>query len=264
MNQDYQSEEANPADRRARLYNVHGVILRRRDIGEADRVVVAYTNEHGKRSFSARGSRKTTSKIAGQIEPFSLVRLHVARTRGLHIISQAEARNSYPGLRSSERAIATAGVMAELLDSLTPEDQPNRGVSDLLVAGLTLLDAGRDPQLILVAFQLGLLGQLGYRPELVRCSVCTNELEPIEQGFSLETGVVCPRCRRSAPDVVPMSLDALKLMRVIDRGELSALLGLDIDPLIVEEADHLLTAYVRQITGKSSRARDVVRELRLQ
>lgn len=254
-----------PAEsRRARLYNTQGVILRHRDIGEADRVIVVYTREHGKRSFSARGSRKTTSKIAGQIEPFSLVNLHVALTRGLHIVSQAEARSIFPTLRSDERAVTIAGIFAELVDTMTPEDQPNRDVYDLLAASLTLLDNGNDPQLILVAFQLGLLRHLGYRPELTVCSVCSRDITPQENGFSMESGIVCPDCRRVAPSVMPLSASGLKLLRAIDRGELSALLSLRLDPRIAAEADHVLTAYVQHILGKPSRAREVLRDLRLE
>lgn len=258
------SQDSPAGNRRARLYNTQGVILRRRDIGEADRVIVVYTREHGKRSLSARGSRKTTSKIAGQIEPFSLVNLHVALTRGLHIVSQAEARNIFPTLRSNERAVTTAGIFAELVDSMTPDEQANRDVYDLLVAGLTLLDNGNDAQLILVAFQVGPLRHLGYRPQLAACSVCSRELTPDENGFSMESGVVCPDCRRVASSVMPLSASALKLLRAIDRGELSALLSLRLDPRIAAEADHVLAAYVQHILGKPSRAREVLRDLRLQ
>lgn len=252
------------AERRSRLYNAHGVVLRRRDLGEADRIVTVFTNEFGKRSFVAKGSRKTTSRIAGQLEPFSYVQLFVAQTRGLHIISQAQARNLFQGLRASEVAIATAGMFAELVDWMTPEDEPNAEVSDLLFASLTLLDDDRDPRLVAVAFELGLLRHLGYRPELYRCGVCSAELEPVENGFSLESGVVCANCRAHAPSVLPISLDGLKLLRAIDRGQLSALLQLNINPDVLAETDAILTSYIQRITGKESRARQVFRELRLQ
>lgn len=258
------SERDARSARRARLYNTHGVVLRRRDVGEADRIVTLYTNEFGKRSFSARGSRKTTSKIAGQIEPFSLVKLFVAQTRGLDIISQAQALELYPRLRSSEAAIATAGLFAELVDSLTVEEQPNPNVSELLTASLTLLDDGRDVMLVTVAFEMGLLRHLGYRPELYTCGVCGRELEPGEHGFSLESGVVCFECRSNAPSVLAISVDALKLLRAIDRGQLARLLNMKINPAVTSEADAVLAAYIQRIVGKESRARQVLRELRLQ
>jgi len=257
-------EDSPRADHRTRLYNARGIILRRRDLGEADRIVTVYTNEFGKRSLAARGSRKTTSRIAWQLEPFSLVQLFVARTRGLHIISQVQAVEVFQRMRANEVAITVAGMFAELVDWMTPEDQPNSGVFDLLQASLTLLDSGRDPGLITIAFEIGLLRHLGYRPELYRCGVCGNELQPGENGFSLETGVVCLNCRSNAPSVLPITLDALKLLRAIDRGQLSALLDLKINPTVLTEADSILTVYIQRITGKESRARQVFRDLRLQ
>lgn len=258
------TEDSSRVDRRTRLYNSRGIILRRRDLGEADRIVTIYTNEFGKRPFVARGSRKTTSRIAGQLEPFSLVQIFVARTRGLHIISQVEAVEIYQSMRVNEVAITVAGMFAELVDWMTPEDQPISGVFDLLQASLTLLDRGRDSGLVTIAFQLGLLRHLGYRPELYRCGVCGNELQPGENGFSLETGVVCLNCRSNAPSVLPISLDALKLLRAIDRGQLSGLLDLKINPAVLSESDSILAAYIQRITGKESRARQVFRDLRLQ
>jgi DNA repair protein RecO (recombination protein O) len=250
--------------RRNRLYNAHGIILRRRDVGESDRIVIAYTREFGKRSFSARGSRKTTSKIAGQIEPFSLVKLLVSQARSVDIISQAESMNAFASLRKNERLIATAGLIVDLVDSMTPEEQPNSDVSELLVASLTLLDNGHDPGLIFVAFQLGLLRHLGYRPQLGRCSNCGSNLTPEDQGFNLETGVVCPSCRRNSPDAVDVRAATLKLMRAIDRGDLGLLLPLKLGPVIIAETDAILAGYIQRITGKPSRAREVFRDLRLE
>lgn len=258
------TEDSPRVDHRTRLYNARGIILRRRDLGEADRIVTIYTNEFGKRSFAARGSRKTTSRIAGQLEPFSLVRIFVARTRGLHIISQVEAVEIFQGMRVNEVAITVAGIFAELVDWMTPEDQPNSDVFDLLQASLTLLDSGRDPGLVTIAFELGLLRHLGYRPELYRCGVCGNELQLGENGFSLEGGVVCLNCRSNTPSVLPISLDALKLLRAIDRGQLSGLLDLKINPAVLSETDSILAVYIQRITGKESRARQVFRDLRLQ
>ena len=250
--------------RRNRLYNAHGVILRRRDVGEADRIVIVYTSEFGKRSFSARGSRKTTSTIAGQIEPFSQVRLLVSQARSVDIISQAESINVFPSLRLNERTIATAGLMIELVDAMTPEEQPNSDVSELLVASLTLIDNGHDPTLILVAYQLGLLRHLGYRPQLGRCSMCGSELTLEDQGFNLETGVVCPACRRNNPDAVDVCADTLKLMRAIDRGDLGLLLALKLNPGVIGQADSILAGYTQRIIGRPSRAREVYRDLRLE
>lgn len=49
-----------------------GIVLSRRDFGEADRIVTVLTADHGKLNFIAKGVRRPKSKLAGGIELFSV------------------------------------------------------------------------------------------------------------------------------------------------------------------------------------------------
>lgn len=251
-------------DRRARLYRTRAIVLRRQDLGEADRILTLLTAEHGKRRVVAKGARRTASKIAGHLEPFSAARLLLARTRGLDIVSQAESIEPFPHLRTREIAIATAGYLAELVDRLLPDEEPHEDSWELLFASLRLLDEGRDPTIVARVFELGLVGQLGYRPELYRCLACGRELEPVVNGFSVEGGVVCADCLRYRPDAAEISANALKLLRAIDRGEIERLFGLRAPAGLWQEVDQVLARYLTRLTGRESNARRVLSELRLE
>jgi DNA repair protein RecO (recombination protein O) len=251
-------------ERRARLYRVRGIVLRRLDLGEADRIITIFTSERGKLRIVAKGSRRPSSKMAGHLEPFCATRLLVARTRGLDIVSQAETIEHFPDLRRSELAIATAGYLSELVDTLLPEDQAHEAVYELTYAALRLLNEGRDPHLVMHVFEMGLLRQLGYRPELARCVSCGVEILPELNGFSLDGGVICPNCLRVRPDATPMSVNALKLLRSIDRGEIERLFTLRVPPAIWTEAGDLLARYIARVTGRESSARRVLESLRLE
>ena len=48
-----------------------GIVLRRTDFGEADRILTVLTPANGKLSLMARGARRSKSKLAGGIELFS-------------------------------------------------------------------------------------------------------------------------------------------------------------------------------------------------
>lgn len=251
-------------ERRARLYRVRGIVLRRRDLGEADRIVTIFTAEQGKLRIVAKGSRRPSSKMAGHLEPFCATRLLVARTRGLDIISQAETIEHFSSLRLREAAIATASYLAELIDALLPEDQAHEPVYELTYAALRLLNEGRDPRLVTHVFEMGLLRQLGYRPELAHCVACNAAIEPETNGFSLDGGVICPRCLRVRPDASELSVNALKLLRSIDRGEIERLFSLRVPPAIWLEVGDLLARYIARVTGRESSARRVVESLRLE
>lgn len=251
-------------ERRQRLYRLRGIILRRRDLGEADRIITIFTAEQGKRRIVAKGARRPSSKLAGHLEPFCATRLLVARARNLDIISQAETLEHFSDLRLNEAAIATAGYLAELIDALLPEDQAHEPVYELTYAALRLLNEGHDPRLVTHVFEMGLLRQLGYRPELMRCVTCGAEIEPEPNGFALDGGVICPNCYRVRPDAMALSVNALKLMRAIDRGEIERLFSLRVPPAIWAEVGDLLAGYITRVTGRESSARRVLESLRLE
>lgn len=251
-------------ERRTRLYRVRGIVLRRLDLGEADRIITIFTAEQGKRRIVAKGSRRPSSKLAGHLEPFCATRLLVARTRGLDIVSQAETIEHFSALRLNEAAIATAGYMAELLDALLPEGQAQEQVYELAFASLGLLNEARDPRLVTHVFEMGMLRQLGYRPELARCVSCGAEIAPEPNGFSLDGGVICPDCLRVRPDASAMSVNALKLLRSIDRGDIERLFLLRVPPAIWAEVGDLLARYIMRVTGRESSARRVLESLRLE
>jgi DNA repair protein RecO (recombination protein O) len=243
---------------------VRGIVLRRRDLGEADRIITIFTAERGKLRIVAKGARRPSSKLAGHLEPFCSTRLLVARARNLDIVSQAETIEHFSALRLSETAIATAGYLAELIDALLPEDQQQETIYELTFASLRLLNDGHDPRLVTHVFEMGLLRQLGYRPELTRCVSCGAEIAPEPNGFAYDGGVLCPNCLRARPDASQLSVNALKLLRAIDRGDIERKFSLRVPPHIWTEVGDILASYIARVTGRESSARRVLESLRLE
>ena len=66
------------------------MVLRTYKLGEADRIVVLLTAEHGKVRAVAKGVRKTKSRFGGRLEPLTHVSLLLYQGRELDIVSQAE------------------------------------------------------------------------------------------------------------------------------------------------------------------------------
>ena len=240
-------------------------MLRRVDVGEADRIVTAYTREHGKRRFMAHGIRKPSSRKAGHLESFTHTRLLIARGRNLDTISQAEAIDTFQLMRADEGAIAAAALMAELVDRLTVDDEAQPAVLDLLTLSLGLLGAARDNRRVLVVFEATLLRELGYRPMLERCLRCEQALVSGSHGFDFDGGgVICERCLPASFGARPVSSNALKLYRLIDRGELGRAYRVRASVVTVDELDRLLEEYARRIAGRDFAGRRVVSDLKLQ
>ena len=91
------------SERRQRLYRTEAIVLKRRDFGEADRLLTVFTPEHGKLVLLAKGVRKTKSRKAGHVELFTHGTWLVARGRTWDLVTQADTIEPFVGLREVAR-----------------------------------------------------------------------------------------------------------------------------------------------------------------
>lgn len=253
----------NDAERgaRVRLYRTEAVVLRRRDLGEADRILTIFSQRHGKLRVVAKGVRKTKSRLAGHLEPYTRTALMLAQGRNLDIVTQAQLVDPYRSVHAQESLIAYAGYLGDLLDAMTVEAQENEAVYDLLVAALARLDCGLDPFLTARWFELRLLQLQGFRPELLHCVACGRPLEPVVNRFSpSEGGVRCAHCGQGDATSIPISVNALKLLRLLER-DLGRADALRLSAELRREVAELLRAYLQHLLERELASLSVLRLL---
>ena len=216
------------------LYRDTGVVLRHYQLGEADRIVVLLTEEHGKVRAVAKGVRRTTSKFGARLEPMSHVRLLLYRGRDLDIVSQAESVESLAPLLGDLDRASQAMAALEAVDQLALEREPSPALYRRLVGVLRTIAGPAHSPLVVPAFFWKLLAAEGLRPELDACVRCGGvEPEVTFVAFDLdEGGVLCRSCRSGAA----ISPAALQLMRAILGGRLNEALALPESPATHEVA----------------------------
>lgn len=207
-----------------RSLRVEAVVLRHSDFGEADRLLTLYTREQGKVRAIAKGARKIASRKAGHIEPFTRVKLQLARGRDLFIVTQAETVDLYPSLRADLTLTGSAAYVIELLDRFIPDEEAaSPSLYRLLTETLSRLASDPLPWLTLRSYEMRLLDLLGFRPQLFECANCGNEIQAEDQFFSAALGgVICPRCGQGLPRLWSVSVDALKYLRHFQRSDYRA------------------------------------------
>jgi len=147
-----------------KTYKTEGIVLKRSDFGEADRILTIFTKHYGKIQVIAKGVRKTISRKGPSLELFNHVRLFIAKGKNLDIITEAEVINSFPGFRKNLKKVALAYQACELVDNLTAERAENKEVFDLLKN--YLLQSSNQPSAISnQQFSLKLLQSLGFWPK---------------------------------------------------------------------------------------------------
>ncbi|NPV09598.1 MAG: DNA repair protein RecO [Anaerolineae bacterium] len=239
-----------------RLYRTTGVVLRRRDFDEADRLITVLTPDRGKVTLLAKGARKINSRKAAHVDLFRQVDLLVHRGRSFGIVSQAETVRAFPHIGSDLARMAAAHYLAELADTFVGEGQESRGVYDLLVAVLDWLEAGGDPRLIQRYFELHLLDLEGYRPQLYRCLHCDRWLEEETNLFDAASGgVYCPSCGAGLPQGRRVSVAAQKVLRFLQRSTVADCQLLRLKPALHDEMESLMAEYIRYVAERPPRSR---------
>lgn len=168
-------------------YKSEGVVLKRSNFGEADRLITIFTKHYGKLTFIAKGVRRVTSRKRGSLEIFNVISFLAARGRGMDIITEAETIETFSGWRKKLKKVAAAYEICEILDKLTAEASEQEEVYYLLVQSLKKINEIEENSLSehINSFGGNLLKLLGFWPKektfLPNFNVCSYIEQIIER-----------------------------------------------------------------------------------
>ena len=253
-----------PAARRQRAYRTDAIILRRRNFGEADRLLTVLTPRHGCLELIAKGARKPASAKTGHVELYTRSEMLVHRGRELGLAQQAELRKAWRPLHEDLQRGAWAGHVAELvLRFATPGEDEMSALFELLDATFTRLCGEQDARLVVRHFELQLLDETGFRPELQRCVVGGEEIVAQDQYFSHGSGgVVCPECAARAAGRLPLALATLKVLRHLQRSPWAQARALRLAEARHNDVERILTGYMTWVLERRLRGVEFARRVR--
>jgi len=222
-----------------RLYKTAAIVLKRFDLGEADRVLTVLTPHDGKLRLIAKGVRRPTSRLGGTLEPWL-------------------------NLRDRLESAATAWYVGELAERATEEQANAYPVYAVLRRAFQLLDDGMAPGRVARWFEFGLADALGVRPEVERCVECDRVLEAGESFRWVPSlgGVLCERHAGPPVEVVRLSQDALKVLRAYRRLDIEALAALRLPGPVEREVEAAMRRFMRYALEREARSLAFLDEVR--
>ena len=188
-------------------------MVRTYDFGEADRVIVLLTRNHGLVRGVAKGVRKVKSRFGSRLQPFVDVDVQVYPGRGLSTITGADTVTYYGAriIDDFDRYAAACAVM-EVAEKLS-YDQGDPELFALVQEALTNLQTDQHPTLVLDAFMLRATEHAGWGLSLFNCANC--QAPGPHRAFNATVGgAVCNNCRPTGSmDVDPETLHDMWLLR---------------------------------------------------
>lgn len=244
------------------MYRTEAIVIGRFDLGETDRIFTLYTPSRGKMRAIAKGVRRPQSRLAPHLEILSQSRLILAKGRDLDVVTSAETVDAHWPLRTDLDAFGYASYLCELLNQMTEDNQESPQIYGLLSNSLRLISEGVSAFSVTRQYELALLSSLGYRPELYRCMGCGKEIAAEENALSArQGGMICQDCRSADLSALPLSVNAQKFIRMLDRGQLAAAAQMTIDAATAAEIERAMLAYARNHAERDSRSLGVIRAI---
>jgi len=247
-----------------RTYQTEAIIIKKTKLGEADRILTLYTPHLGKIQGVAKGVRRPRSKLAGHLELLTHSQVSLARGRNLDTIIGSQTINSFLPLKSDLWLTSCALYVTELVDQFTADHVEDYPLFQLLLETMHRLSRADDNELVLRYFELHLLNEVGYRPQLERCVSCRSPLKVVTNTFSpADGGMLCPRCSQQRFLTYPLSVDAVKVLSLLQGNDYDTTGKLEMNPELSHELDEVLSHYLEYLLErevKSAAWLDILRE----
>ncbi|MDO8658581.1 MAG: DNA repair protein RecO [Candidatus Levybacteria bacterium] len=148
-----------------RSYKTEGIIIKRRNFGEADRIITVLTKHKGKIQAKATGVRRIQSRRSSHIELLNHSVIFLYKGRGtLPVLTEAETLEEFSIIKNDLTKIGFAYHLCELVNGLCAENEENFDVFRLFLNTLKRLSIEKDIASAIHEFEIELLTVLGFWP----------------------------------------------------------------------------------------------------
>ncbi len=205
----------------SRNFGAEVVVLKRTNLGEADRIVTFLSKYKGKFSAVAKGVRKITSKRAPSLELLNHSVTHLSRGKNLDLVMETKILDSFKGIKEDFLKTNFGLHVLEIVNGFLADGQGSGKVFTLVLETLESIDRMPITQLpkILRAFEMKFLTDLGFKPELYQCVRCQEKVLPVANFLSpFSGGVMHGECIKEDVFARPISSSSLKVLRFL-QGE---------------------------------------------
>ncbi len=209
-----------------------GIILRKTDYSEADRIFVILTKEFGKISAIAKGVRKIKSKLGGHLEFFNEINFdfYKSSTNDLYRINGAECVMLNKKIIQNLKLMEIGYEIIKLLNKFTEEKYPLPKILKLSKFSFGLLNEEQNSELILLSFKVKFFTILGYLPSFDHCLKCRKKITESKNYFDISNlGVVCQSCLSKIAVVQAISFPLIKTINFIQKANLEQVLKIKIE-----------------------------------
>jgi DNA repair protein RecO (recombination protein O) len=234
-----------------RDYKTEAIVIKKTKLGEADRILTLYTPHLGKIQAVAKGVRQPKSKMSGHLELLTYSMVSLARGKNLATVTGSQTINGFMAIKEDLVLTSYALYVIELVNQFTEDGIEDYPLFQMLLDVLEKLSTEKNRELVLRYFEVRLLDNLGYRPQLKQCVSCHLQLKPVLNYFCPGSGgMLCPACSREGSFSYSLSVNGLKVFRLLQDGDYATISRIKMTKELNSELERLIRAYIKYLLEK--------------
>jgi len=201
-----------------RSIKTRGIVIKRMNYGEADRILTVFTERLGKVKILAKGVRKITSKMAGNLEPYNLLEMELHEGKTFYTVTSTNIVECFDcdmALSNSTQAV----YISEIIDKVFEESEKNTLAFEIFADSLRYIRNSKN-DLALRLFELKILEQAGFQPDFYDCAACKKKLLPGQNYINkVSADLLCGDCANHTGVAEKIDDGVIKLLRLLqERG----------------------------------------------
>ena len=106
-----------------KTFSIKGIVLKRVNVGETDRIINLLTQENGKMTCVAKGVRKIKSSKRAFLEPGNVIDAFLVKTKSLTLLTQAKLIDDCSKMKQTLGAFRQLSQMLEIFEKLFVEQE---------------------------------------------------------------------------------------------------------------------------------------------
>ncbi|MFZ5392469.1 MAG: DNA repair protein RecO [Patescibacteria group bacterium] len=167
-----------------KLYQTRGIIIKKRNYRETDKVLVVLSREYGRIEILARGARKTGNVYSGLLEPMIVGDFYLSKGRTWDTINDMTLVNDYSQYLGKKNLVVYKGVsfILDILYKISVIDKDEKSYFGLLMTYLEglvndfqVLQNSDKMKMYLCSFILSVLALSGRLPCFLGCTICSSQ-----------------------------------------------------------------------------------------
>lgn len=239
------------------------LIIRLADFSESSKVVTLFTRDFGKTACLAKGAKRLKSAFELSLDLLAecrVVYLHKAG-EGLDLLTESKLIHRFQPLKGSLTHLYGGYYVAELIQSLTEDDDPHEELFEFTTNTLRSLENMESIFVPITRFELALLREIGQLPDFYTCTICHSPLS-LGDGARFwvsQSGLICSDCGHSEYDSTRIHSGTLVLLRKLLEEDAQFVSRLAVNELQKKELRRLITSAVCSVLGRRPKTLPMLR-----